>query len=164
MLGIVFAVKTYRCYLLNRKFTIYTDHKPLTGALRSQDTTSRLTNLLNKLIDYDYEIKYKPGKLNLNSDALSRLPYEDFEDHQILAVTRSKTKAQKEKQTEPQKNEVKVKTNIEQNRYAKAQEITEEFEKETILTTLISWEDIKVEKKPLTKSAANTNGKDYIRM
>lgn len=95
MLAIVFAVKLFRCYLQNRRFTIYTDHQPLTGALRSQDTSSRLTNLLNKLVDFDYKIYYKPGKLNINADALSRLPYEDITEPNICVTTRSKAKIEK---------------------------------------------------------------------
>lgn len=102
MLGIVYAIKQFICYLVNRKFTVYTDHKPLTGALRSHDTTSQLTNLLNKLIDFDYNIKYKPGKTNLNADALSRLPYEDIEDPKIFVTTRrTKNQNQDQERQEP---------------------------------------------------------------
>ena len=33
--------------------------------------------LQNKLIDYDYKIIYKPGRLNCNADALSRIEFEE---------------------------------------------------------------------------------------
>lgn len=132
MLGIVFAVKLFRCYLHNRKFTIYTDHKPLTGALRAHDTTSRLTNLLNKLVDFDYEIKYKPGKLKLNADALNRLPYEDIREtlNQVLAITRSKARDQdNQDNVSVLRDKVEIhtqKSKLEQQRYTNAKAINSE--------------------------------------
>lgn len=136
MLAIVYAVKYFRCYLQNRKFTIYTDHKPLTGALRAHDTTSRLTNLLNRLVDFDYIIKYKPGRLNLNADALSRLPYEDIQNPIISVVTRSKAKL-KNVVEKDEDNSIKPIAKkpclIEQKRYSDAVEILDPDKKQTIL-------------------------------
>lgn len=148
MLAIVYAIKQFRCYLINRKFVVYTDHKPLTGALRSHDTTSRLTNLLNKIIDYDYVIKYKPGKINCNADALSRLPYEDL-PNKILITTRSKAKEQKQEAKLDKTQEIlevqepeldqschDITTNdinVKQQRYKDAKLITDDEEKERIL-------------------------------
>jgi len=71
-LAIVWAVKSFRAYLLGRNFTVYTDHKPLVGIANLKDQTSRLARFRHKLSEYDFEIKYKPGKQNLNADALSR--------------------------------------------------------------------------------------------
>lgn len=40
--AVVFGCKTFKCYLLGKPFTIYTDHMPLRGVLRTTDTTSRI--------------------------------------------------------------------------------------------------------------------------
>ena len=44
LLAIVWACKYFRPYLYGRKFTLYTDHKPLTYGLNLKDTNSRLTH------------------------------------------------------------------------------------------------------------------------
>ena len=74
LLAIVWSCKHFRPYLIGRKFTIVTDHKPLQWICNNKDTSSRLMRWRLKLEDYDYEIKYKPGVKNCNADALSRYP------------------------------------------------------------------------------------------
>lgn len=74
LFAIVFAVKHYRPYLFGRKFYLVTDHRPLVWAHRIKDPTSRLLHWLLKLRDYQYDVIYKPGRLNSNADALSRNP------------------------------------------------------------------------------------------
>jgi len=54
-------------------FLLITDHKPLTWLHKLKDP-SRLARWRIKLAEYDYEIVYKPGKINANADALSRNP------------------------------------------------------------------------------------------
>jgi len=80
LLAIVWATKNFRCYLYGRKFTVYTDHKPLKGVFNVKDPTSRLVRFHHKLSEYDYQIEYKPGKYNKNADSLSRIPLKDTED------------------------------------------------------------------------------------
>lgn len=72
LLSIVDSVKHFRPYLFGQKFTIVTDHKPLTWLMNCKDPSSRLVRWRLKLLEYDYEIVYKQGKLNRNADALSR--------------------------------------------------------------------------------------------
>ncbi|CAB0033550.1 unnamed protein product [Trichogramma brassicae] len=64
----------FRPYLYGRKFTIVTDHKPLVWLHNLKNPTSRLARWKEKLRDYDYEIIPKPGRVNANTDALSRNP------------------------------------------------------------------------------------------
>jgi hypothetical protein len=73
-LAIVWACKHFRPYLLGRKFQIFTDHKGLTWIFNVKDPSSRLLRWKLLLEQYDYEIKYKPGKQNANADGLSRYP------------------------------------------------------------------------------------------
>lgn len=73
LLAIVWAVKHFRPYLFGRKFKLITDHRPLTWLFSIKDPGSRLARWRLKLEEYDYEIIYKPGKINKNADALSRI-------------------------------------------------------------------------------------------
>lgn len=74
LLAIVWAVKHFRPYLFGRKFTIVTDHKPLTWLFSVKDPGSRLVRWRLKLEEFEYNIVYKSGKSNTNADALSRPP------------------------------------------------------------------------------------------
>lgn len=89
LLAIVWAVKNFRCYLLGRKFTVYSDHQPLKGVFNTKDPSSRLIRFHHKLSEYDYHIEYKPGRKNSNADALSRIPVNGAG---ILVTTRSQSK------------------------------------------------------------------------
>ena len=78
-LAIIFGVKRFHQYLLGRKFTIYSDHKPLEHLFsRSRPipplASARIQRWALALGTYDYNISYKPGKDQTNADLLSRLP------------------------------------------------------------------------------------------
>ena len=70
---IVWSVKHFRPYLYRRKFKLVTDHRPLTWLFYIKDPCSGLARWRLKLKEYDYEIQYKPAKINKNADALSRI-------------------------------------------------------------------------------------------
>lgn len=72
MLAIVVAVRTWRPYLLGRRFTIQTDQKSLRFLLEQRILTPEQQKWVGKLDGYDYEITYKPGATNKVADALSR--------------------------------------------------------------------------------------------
>lgn len=72
MLAIVIAIRTWRPYLLGRKFTIQTDQKSLRFLLEQRILTPEQQKWMGKLVGYDYEITYKPGSSNAAADALSR--------------------------------------------------------------------------------------------
>ena len=72
-LAIIHSVKTFRSYIYGRKITIITDHQPLIW-FKTADLNTRVQKWRFQLAEYDYNIIYKPGKLNLNADALSRNP------------------------------------------------------------------------------------------
>lgn len=80
LLAIVWAVKHFRPYLFGRKFTLITDHRPLTWLFSIKDPGSRLARWRLKLEEYDYKIEYKPGKINKNADALSRIKINHFQE------------------------------------------------------------------------------------
>ena len=67
---------------MGRKFTIYTDHKPLSylfGVNKGIPMTvsARVTRWALLLSGYEYSVQYKPGKELANADGLSRLPLSD---------------------------------------------------------------------------------------
>jgi hypothetical protein len=69
LLAIVWGCKQYRPYLYGRKFTIVTDHKPLTCVFTVKYPSSRLLRWRLKLEEYYYQVVYKPGVRNTNADA-----------------------------------------------------------------------------------------------
>jgi hypothetical protein len=73
LLAIVWGCKQFRQYIWGRKFTIVTDHKPLTWIFRMNKPSSRIMRLKLKLQEFYYTIVYKKGKENGNSDGLSRM-------------------------------------------------------------------------------------------
>jgi hypothetical protein len=73
LLSIVWGCKYYHQYLFGRKFTIVTDHKPLTCVFSVMDHISRLLHWRLKLKKFDYQVIHKPGTKNTNADALSRI-------------------------------------------------------------------------------------------
>lgn len=75
LLSIVFAVKRFHNMVYGFKILIENDHKPLEPSYKkniSQIMSNRLQRLLLKLLPYDLEVKYIPGKDNLLADLLSR--------------------------------------------------------------------------------------------
>lgn len=83
LLAIVWGCKYFRPYLFGRKFTIYTDHRPLAWLFSLKDPNSKLIRWRLKLEEYDYDIIYKKGRLNTNADALSRIQLNALETASI---------------------------------------------------------------------------------
>ena len=78
-LAIIYGVKKFNAYLYGRKFTIYSDHKPLSFIFNAEkripDVASpRVQRWALTLAGYRYDIRYKAGTSLGNADALSRLP------------------------------------------------------------------------------------------
>lgn len=75
MLAINFAAQKFRNYIYGRKTTVWTDHKPLISIMKKKlaDIVSpRLQRLKLKLLRFDLETKYCPGKQQYIADLLSR--------------------------------------------------------------------------------------------
>ncbi|GJY13604.1 putative reverse transcriptase domain-containing protein [Tanacetum coccineum] len=70
--AVVFALKIWRHYLYGTKCTVFTDHKSLQHILDQKELNKIQRRWLELLADYDYEIRYHPGKANVVADALSR--------------------------------------------------------------------------------------------
>lgn len=92
LLAIIWATRKFRPYLYGKLFTIVTDHKPLTFLHKTSNPNSMLLRWRLELEEYNYDIQYKPGKINKNADALSRIEIDSLSEDKILAITRSKSK------------------------------------------------------------------------
>ena len=76
------AVKHMKSFLYGIPFVIYTDHKPLVYLHNASHHNSRLSRTLDDLKDFEFELRYKPGRDNIVADYLSRIcvPNSDASD------------------------------------------------------------------------------------
>ena len=77
--SLVFGIKKFHQYLYGRRFTLVTDHKPLTAILGPKKSVpplaaARLQRWAMLLSAYSYDIQFKPMSDHVNADGLSRLP------------------------------------------------------------------------------------------
>ncbi|GJS17882.1 putative reverse transcriptase domain-containing protein [Tanacetum coccineum] len=70
--AVVFALKIWRHYLYRTKSVIYTDHKSLHHIFSQKELNMQQRHWIELFSDFDYEIRYHPGKVNVVADALSR--------------------------------------------------------------------------------------------
>ncbi|XP_057694352.1 uncharacterized protein K02A2.6-like isoform X2 [Corythoichthys intestinalis] len=78
-LSIIFGVRKFHQYLYGRKFTLLTDHRPLTTILGPHAgipslAAARLQRWALLLSAHSYDIKYRKSDLHCNADGLSGLP------------------------------------------------------------------------------------------
>jgi hypothetical protein len=72
-LGIIFACKKFRHYLLGCKVIFHTDHDALRHMVNKLDVTGRIARWILLLQEFDYEVKVRPGKQHANADYFSKL-------------------------------------------------------------------------------------------
>ncbi|GKE36382.1 putative reverse transcriptase domain-containing protein [Tanacetum coccineum] len=70
--AVVFALKIWRHYLYGTNSVIYKDHKSLQHIFSQRELNMRQRRWIELFSDFDYEIRYHPGKANVVADALSR--------------------------------------------------------------------------------------------
>ena len=78
-LGIVWSLKKFHTYLYGRRFTLITDHQPLTAIFSPAKnlpfmTAARLQRYALLLAGYQFDIVYRKTSDHANADGLSRLP------------------------------------------------------------------------------------------
>lgn len=141
-LAIKEAIKYWQYWLIGKSFTVYSDHKPLENLNIKSRTDDELGDLTYYLSQYEFKIKYAPGKDNLEADCLSRNPVieasENTEERlKIVNMIELKDIATDQENNEDiQNNKLKLisKNNIYYKKYRKCEKIilTEDFSKRLI--------------------------------
>ena len=88
-LGVVWAVKHFRSYILGYPCTVYTDHAACLSLLNSRHPSTKLARWALTIQEMNLTIKHRSGKKNLNADALSRNPTGERTSVSSLVVTNS---------------------------------------------------------------------------
>lgn len=80
-LAVCYSIQKFRHFLEGTSFTIVTDHLPLVSMLKrgreNETENKRINKWLMGLIDFDFTLMYKKGKLHTDADAISRHPVDD---------------------------------------------------------------------------------------
>lgn len=73
LMAIVLAIKKWRPYLLGRKFVVRMDQRSLRYLMEQRVVEGEYHKWLLKLMNYDFEVQFKPGRDNQAADSLSRM-------------------------------------------------------------------------------------------
>lgn len=106
LLGVVYGIQAFRCYLYGKKFTVISDHRPLKWLLSLKDPGSRLARWAMTLADYDFTVIHRKGRLHGNADALSRMY--NKEDH-FIDVNINEFQEYKRKHQMPEMQKLQIK-------------------------------------------------------
>ena len=70
----MFRCEQFQTYVYGRHLTIESDHKPLEQIIHKNlaDTPARLQQIMMCLQPYDFDLKYRPGREMILTNALSR--------------------------------------------------------------------------------------------
>ena len=86
-LGVVWALRHFRAYLLGHACVVVTDHAPLRALLKAKHQSGKLARWGQTIAEFNVEIKYRPGRQHSNADALSRAPLESVNSVQADETT-----------------------------------------------------------------------------
>ena len=67
----------FKDYLYGHEVSVATDNNSLTYVLKKAKLDAHGQRWVSDLAQYHLDIIYKPGRLNTNADALSRIPREE---------------------------------------------------------------------------------------
>ena len=70
-------------YLGSSKFTVMTDNNPLTYVLKKAKLDATSHRWLSALADFHFDIRYRPGKRNIDADCLSRRRHATDDSHAV---------------------------------------------------------------------------------
>ena len=85
MFAITEAIQKWRQYLLGRRFIVETDHQSLRALHNQTIQTPEQQKWLTKLLGFDFDICYRPGRENQPADSLSRLVEHTYMALQIVS-------------------------------------------------------------------------------
>ena len=70
------VTKRFHEYLYGNDFTVYTNNNPLTYILTTAKLDATSHRWMAALAAYNFTLNYRPGKTNVDADALSRIPWD----------------------------------------------------------------------------------------
>ena len=72
---------------MGNSFDVYTDNNPLTYVLTTAKLDACGQRWMSAIAPMDFKLHYKPGRTNIDADALSRLPCsEEIDNEEIQAI------------------------------------------------------------------------------
>ncbi|OWY91772.1 Retroelement, partial [Phytophthora megakarya] len=74
LLAILFALRTWHVYLLDRPFVVDTNHKSLETVFKQKTISRRIARWYDELAEYRFELRYIEGNRNEVADGISRRP------------------------------------------------------------------------------------------
>ena len=85
------VMKRFHKYLHSGHFEVYTDNNPLTYILTTAKLDATGQRWVASLANYTFKIFYRSGKLNVEADALSHIPWENTHmDHMEPLIVKTK--------------------------------------------------------------------------
>ena len=78
-LAVFKSIYFFAHYLWGKKFEVVTDHRALVYLMTSNKLNKRLTGWALQLMDFQFNITYKPGITHLDADGMSRQGWHDLE-------------------------------------------------------------------------------------
>ena len=84
-LGLVWATKIFRAYLLGHRCVVFTDHAAYTSLLNSPNPSSKLAHWAMVIQELNLDIRHRSSKSNVVANALSRNPVPVADVFQIVA-------------------------------------------------------------------------------
>lgn len=81
--GIKTALQELRYITEGTPTTIWTDHKALASEFKTDPSEDQNADLISKILEMGFKIRYVPGEKNVAADALSRLPRENEIETQV---------------------------------------------------------------------------------
>ena len=84
--AIVFALNIWRHYLYGEEFKVFSDHKSLKYIFTQRDLNMRQCRWMEYLEDYDFTLRYHPGKVNVSRKSRGVLASVTSQEWQMLEV------------------------------------------------------------------------------
>ena len=106
--AILYAVNSFKYYLVGQRFKLFSDHKPLRYIFTTKNIRSVYERYRLLLSEYTFEICYIPGPENTAADALSRILVKDGQITNLPDERTDKAKTYEEFVSEWERNQKQV--------------------------------------------------------
>ena len=90
--ALVYCLSKFHSWIALRKFTIVTDHNPLIHMLTQKQLSNSLQQWLDVIVQYQFDIRHRPGIMHVVPDALSRLYAATYADSSLVWGTHNHIK------------------------------------------------------------------------